>query len=212
MWVIKIGGSLQHAVDLPEFLSGLVEHAAGRAVIVPGGGEFADQVRQLQTEMNLDDVTAHRMALRAMEQYGTLLLSYNSNLVPARTPEEVIRLSAGRKIPVWFPYDMVADNPSIPADWDVTSDSLALWFADQMQSRHLIMVKATFPATENYSAQSLAQLGFLDKAYVAMAKRSTVLSWWLYYQQVQSFFQMLDMRDHPATVMNEITLGKQHTQ
>jgi len=209
MWVIKIGGSLQHAGDLSGFLAGLVEHAAGSAVIVPGGGDFADQVRRLQKETDLDDVTAHHMALRAMENYGTFLSSYDSNLLPATSPGEARKLSVDRKIPVWFPYSMVADNPSIPACWDVTSDSLSLWFAEQLQCRHLFILKAAYPVPENYSAHYLSHYGYLDKSYAEMSKSTSVLSWWLCYQQAPSFFQMLDMREHPATVMNEITIGKQ---
>ena len=213
MWVIKIGGSLQHAGNLSGFLAMLVERTAGRAVIVPGGGIFADQVREHQAETNLDDVTAHRMALRAMEQFGTLLTScYDSDLQPARTLDEVTRLSCRRKIPVWFPYDMVADNPSIPACWDVTSDTLSLWFAEQLRCQYLFMLKATTPAADNYSAQYLAQHGLLDRAYGDMLRRSAVVSWWLYYQQASSFFHMLDRRDHPATVMKEITIHRYYAQ
>lgn len=204
IWVIKIGGSLQNADSLPGFLANLVEHAAGRAVIVPGGGDFADQVRTQQSAMNFDDTTAHHKALRAMEQFGTMLMSYAPDLQPARTLNEITWLCARKKIPVWFPYAMVADNPSIPACWDVTSDTLALWLAEQMQCRHLFMLKATFPATENYSARYLAQHGFLDRAFVAMARKTAVISWWLHYQQATDFFHMLDTRDHPATIMNEI--------
>ena len=96
MWVLKIGGSLQNAGNLPDFLTMLAEHAAGRVVIVPGGGVFADHVRELQAETNLDDVTAHGMALRAMEQFGTMLIAYASELQPARSLDEVAQLSAAK--------------------------------------------------------------------------------------------------------------------
>ena len=209
MWVIKIGGSLQHAGDLPDFLTMLVEHAAGQAVIVPGGGDFADQVRHLQAEMDLDDITAHRMALRAMEEYGTFLTSCEPRLQPARSFNEISLLLAERKIPVWFPYDIVAENPSIPACWDVSSDTLSLWCAEQLRCRHLFILKATEPETKDYSAWYLSHHGFLDRGFVDMTKRTRVVSWWLPYQQTTSFFQMLDRREHPATVMKEITLYRQ---
>lgn len=206
MWVLKIGGSLQHAGDLSDFLSTLAAHAAGQAVIVPGGGNFADQVRRLQAEMDLDDVTAHRMALRAMEEYGAFLTCCEPHLQPARTFNDIRRLLAGRKIPVWFPYTLVADNPAIPESWNVTSDTLSLWCAEQLRCRHLFILKATNPATRDYSARYLSQHGFLDRGFVDMTKKTHVVSWWLHYQQAASFFQMLDRREHPATVMKEITL------
>ena len=205
MWVIKIGGSLQHAGNLPEFLTMLVEHAAGQAVVVPGGGDFADQVRQLQAEMDLDDMAAHRMALRAMERYGAFLTSCDSGLQPARSFNAVRQLLASRKVPVWFPYDLVADNPSIPASWDVTSDTLSLWFAEQLRCRDLFILKSAEPETENYSLQYLSQHGYLDRGFIDMSKRTHVVSWWLHYQRATSFFKMLNMREHPATVMKQIT-------
>lgn len=209
MWVIKIGGSLQHAANLPDFLTMLVEHAAGQAVIVPGGGEFADQVRQRQAAMDLDDITAHRLALRAMEEYGAFLASCEPRLQPAGSFNEITRVLAVRKIPVWFPYGDVADNPSIPACWDVTSDTLSLWCAEQLRCRHLFILKVTEPQTKDYSARYLSQHGFLDRGFVDMTKRTHVVSWWLHYQNAASFFHMLDRREHPATVMKEITLCRQ---
>ena len=50
MWVVKLGGSLAYASELPRWLSALAEGAGGRAIIVPGGGPFADQVRHAQSE------------------------------------------------------------------------------------------------------------------------------------------------------------------
>ena len=46
MWVVKIGGSLSHDPALREWLTQLWEVGGGRVVIVPGGGDFADTVRQ----------------------------------------------------------------------------------------------------------------------------------------------------------------------
>ena len=206
MWALKIGGSLQHAADLSGFLTMLAEQAAGQAVIVPGGGDFADQVRKLQAETNMDDFTAHRMALRAMEEYGALLACADPLLQPAKTFDDIRRLLAGRKIPIWFPYEMVADNTAIPASWDVTSDTLSLWCAEQLRCRHLYILKAREPAIKKYSACYLSEHGYLDRGFVDMAKRTHVVSWWLHYRKSTSFIRMLDRREHPATVMEKITM------
>lgn len=74
-YIIKIGGSLYHRPELKRVLA----HAAGlvkaphSAVIVPGGGPFADQVRRAQQRWPFADKTAHDMALLAMRQYGLML-------------------------------------------------------------------------------------------------------------------------------------------
>ena len=56
---------------------------AGHVVLVPGGGPFADAVREAQPKMGFDDAAAHHMALLAMEQYGRALVSLNETLALA---------------------------------------------------------------------------------------------------------------------------------
>jgi len=74
-YIIKVGGSLYYRPELKRVLA----HAAGlmkaphSAVIVPGGGPFADQVRRAQQRWPIADGTAHDMALLAMRQYGLML-------------------------------------------------------------------------------------------------------------------------------------------
>ncbi|MCG8046554.1 MAG: hypothetical protein N0C89_17320 [Candidatus Thiodiazotropha endolucinida] len=71
MWVVKLGGSLFNSADLRDWLAVLAK--AGSLVIVPGGGPFADQVRLAQRLWQIDDSSAHLMALLAMEQFGRML-------------------------------------------------------------------------------------------------------------------------------------------
>ena len=61
MWIIKLGGSLLSSGSLKEWLSIIVEFGAGKLVIVPGGGIFADQVRNAQQKYKFDDKTAHQI-------------------------------------------------------------------------------------------------------------------------------------------------------
>src|SRR5258706_129790 len=52
--VIKLGGSFAFSADLGEWIAAIAG-CAGRAVIVPGGGPFADAVRAAQAQMGFDD-------------------------------------------------------------------------------------------------------------------------------------------------------------
>ena len=83
MWVVKIGGSLSHDPALREWLTRLWEVGGGRVVIVPGGGDFADAVRQYQQEWHFDDLAAHNMCLLAMAQYAILMQGVVPELVLA---------------------------------------------------------------------------------------------------------------------------------
>lgn len=208
MWVVKVGGSLLETCDLSKLLHDMADHGEGKLVIVPGGGVFADQVRFLQQELKIDDATAHRMALRAMEQFGELLVSMDPRLHAANTLESINDWLNMGAIPVWYPYDMVAYNPVVKASWDITSDSLALWLAHSMKCQNLALLKPTVPEDEDYSAMHLSQLGYVDNGFVELMTDMIVRPWWLFYEQMDSFYNLLDHADGTADGMKEIVYKK----
>jgi 5-(aminomethyl)-3-furanmethanol phosphate kinase len=138
--VVKLGGSHAASPHLRERLAAIVRGAGG-VVLVPGGGPFADAVRDAQPVMGFDDRAAHRMALLAMEQYGHALAALEPRLVPAATAAAIRRAVRGRRVPVWLPFRMSASAPDVAATWDVTSDSLAAWLACRLGARRLVLVK-----------------------------------------------------------------------
>ena len=48
MWVVKIGGSLLGSPELERWLEVVAKHGDGKIIIVPGGGLFANAVRDAQ--------------------------------------------------------------------------------------------------------------------------------------------------------------------
>src|SRR5688572_32768381 len=130
MWaMVKLGGS--HAVS-PHLKDWIDEIAGcGRIVVVPGGGPFADAVRDAQPRMGFDDRAAHRMALLAMEQYACALASLDKRFLLSATVEEMYLDLDRERVAVWLPAQMVLAAPEIPWSWDVTSDSLAAWLASR---------------------------------------------------------------------------------
>ena len=161
--VVRLGGSHAFSPLLRPWLAA-IGAAAGRVVLVPGGGPFADVVRSAQTAMGFDDLAAHRMALLAMAQYGFALAGLGGPFVPADTMEAVREALADRRVPVWSPWPMLRDAPDVPASWDVTSDSLALWLARAIGAPYLLVIKhvETPPAA---TVHSLVAQGVLDAAF-----------------------------------------------
>src|SRR5215469_6485309 len=98
--VIKIGGSCAGQLDLRRW-TGAVAACAGRIVVVPGGGPFADAVRAAQPMMGFDDAAAHHMALLGMEQFGRALASFDARLMPVDSIAAVRRVLRDRKVPIW---------------------------------------------------------------------------------------------------------------
>lgn len=185
--VIKLGGSLHDAPELTAWLDALAG-AGGRVVLVPGGGPFADQVRAAQTRWGFPDRVAHRMALLAMAQYGLMLCGLEPGLAPAASREEMLAILARGDTPVWLPDQLCLDNPEIPENWEVTSDSLALWLAGHLGAGALALVKHAAPSGV-LDAAALAREGLVDSAFPGfMARRPLALR----------LFGRHDARDFPA--------------
>ncbi len=142
--VIKIGGSLLAEPDVLEAAITDVIAAAGnaRVVVIPGGGVFANAVRAADQAHTLDDDTAHWMAVLAMDQYAHLLVAKHAKLVLADDLANVTAALASGSIPVIAPYRWLRATDPLPHSWDVTSDSIAAWFAGELGAAQLILVKS----------------------------------------------------------------------
>lgn len=106
-------------------------------VVVPGGGRFADEVRRADRRFALADSAAHWMAILAMDQYGHLLAGLASGAVLARSRREL----APGGLNVLAPSAWLLRADPLPHSWDVTSDSIAAWFARVLGARRLMLVK-----------------------------------------------------------------------
>jgi len=122
--IAKIGGSLFHRI--PDLVPVLC--ASERPVlIIPRGGPFADAVRQC----NVNDDTAHWMAVAAMDQYGLYIASHG---IPTTT-----EMANPKKTTFFLPYGYVMLNDVLPHTWDVTSDTIAAWVAGRLHLDLLLL-------------------------------------------------------------------------
>jgi 5-(aminomethyl)-3-furanmethanol phosphate kinase len=112
--VVKLGGSLYPRVPA---IVPVLRAAERPLLIVPGGGPFANTVR----EIHADDDTAHWMAIAAMEQYGWHVASHG---LPTTGT-----LAVPDRPTVLLPYRCMRDLDPLPHSWDVTSDTIAAWVA-----------------------------------------------------------------------------------
>lgn len=179
MWVIKLGGSLLGSPELKGWLDVLARHGDGKIVIVPGGSIFADAVREAQRRSGIDDATAHRLAVMAMDQYGALLAGLNPALVTASSELEMAERGWQHRAMVWLPSQMVLADERLPANWKVTSDSLAAWLAGRVGASHLVLVKSADLArlAGNQEARHLAEMGIVDEAFEDFVSCQNFSSW-----------------------------------
>jgi 5-(aminomethyl)-3-furanmethanol phosphate kinase len=138
--VVKLGGSLWRSPDLSRWIEAL-QCANMPITLVPGGGPFADAVRAAQTLMGYSDAAAHKMAMLGMEQYGLALADKFERLRLVCTPADAGDAHSRGEIALWRPSEMVCAS-QIETSWDVTSDSLAAWYAQASKADKLLLIKS----------------------------------------------------------------------
>jgi len=140
--VVKLGGSLVNR--LPYLVPVLL--ASGRPLfIVPGGGMFADAVRKSP----VDSDSAHWMAIASMDQYGWFIASQGIIVTALlQVPDRPV---------VFLPYCSMRQHDPLPHSWDVTSDSIAAWVADEL-GLDLLLLKSVDGILEDGSLMNRVKI------------------------------------------------------
>ncbi len=189
--VIKLGGSLAKDATLINWLEAILKHGMGCAVIVPGGGPFADAVRVAQKQIHFDDATAHRMAILAMEQYACMLSGMAKGFSRAATQSDIEIILQNGGVPIWLPNQMTLNACDIPASWDMTSDSLSAWLAAKINASDLVLVKSYEIPEGKLDLEALAQSGIVDPLFPNFAKKGRFAVHVLSRNDYQCFAQLI---------------------
>jgi aspartokinase-like uncharacterized kinase len=187
MWVIKIGGSLLGSPELERWLELFAKFSDGNIIIVPGGGVFADAVRNAQKVSKISNKCAHKLAVLAMDQFGLLLANMNEDLAIARTEMEIDERTWQHRCIVWLPSQMVLADDTIPESWDVTSDSIAAWLAKKIDAQQLVLLKSEKPEDPNLDLRVMSENGLVDKAFSDFTLNKTFGSWILNKEDYDHF-------------------------
>jgi 5-(aminomethyl)-3-furanmethanol phosphate kinase len=148
--VIKIGGGLTW---VPQALD-RVCRAVGQVsrewpiVVVPGGGPFADGVREFDRRVGVSSDVAHWMAILAMDQYAHVLASRIPGAVLVEEPGCIRQALGPAGAVVLAPSRWMRSADVLPHSWDVTSDSIAAFVAGALDARRLILIKPDSAASE----------------------------------------------------------------
>lgn len=164
--VVKLGGSTAGGAEL-RLWSAALAAASSPLVIVPGGGPFANQVRDAQKRMGFSDTAAHAMAILAMDQFGHVILDRAERFVPAHSLDEMERALEAGRIPVWLPSTLSLSAPDIRASWDITSDSLAAWLAGKLGAEALLLIKQSSDFSAADDIDSLTTREIVDAGFAA---------------------------------------------
>jgi aspartokinase-like uncharacterized kinase len=140
--VIKVGGSLAEDPErLRALCTKLSEFAKKYAIIVvPGGGRFADVVRDFDKRFTLSSEVSHRLAILGMDQFGLLLSQIIPNSCATYLLSDAKQLSEIGVVPIFLPSRLMFQEDLLENSWNVTSDSIAAYIASRLHAAKVLLV------------------------------------------------------------------------
>jgi aspartokinase-like uncharacterized kinase len=181
--VVKVGGSLIAAAEFPRRLRAwLDEKLAARRdthfVVIAGGGKWVDAIRELDAHSPLGEERAHWVCIAIMD--------VTAGVVGAMLPELPMVESFGQLEHRIGKPGMTLLKPStfverieptcagtrLPANWSVTSDSIAGRLAIVLCADELVLLKSVSPPMKRVSMdwlEELAAAGYVDAFFPTLS-------------------------------------------
>ena len=172
--LFKLGGSILYSGFMKIWVKFITDRFKGRAIIVPGGGLFANHIRSVQKNYNLEDDIAHDMALYSMSQMGLLISSIDrTNVHFCNTKNEINGVIEENKVPIIGNFDFLKKRiGSLNKNWSITSDSIAVLISEELQLNTVLIVKSCWCsfidskiALNQPKVNKLISLGILDTSF-----------------------------------------------
>jgi 5-(aminomethyl)-3-furanmethanol phosphate kinase len=163
--VIKLGGSLYSQPNLRDGLKQfLAKVTAEQILIVPGGGEFAEAVRNLDTIHGLGEKAAHDLALQALWPATCFVLDLLETAKICRIGWNGpgLHVMDHRS---W--YQLSQRNLGLPETWEVTTDTIAASAATE-DNCSLLLLKSIDVHPDWTRA---AELGQVDAYFPTIVKQ-----------------------------------------
>jgi aspartokinase-like uncharacterized kinase len=192
--IFKIGGKiLENSKNIESTISQLTKlyekNILQKIILIPGGGSYANFIRKVDDEIKLGDELAHWMATYSMNYNG---IELNRKYPELEIIENLKDFQDSKNIfCIFLPYNYLRKNDNLPHNWDVTSDSIALYIAVQLHFNKCFLIKdidgiydakneiikhvTPFQYKELKASNKLAQKGFIH----SYPKKSTPIDSYL---------------------------------
>ncbi len=168
--VAKIGGSLLERTDLAGDLRAWLQQRPrdSRVLLIVGGGQMVDSLRDFQQRLAISDESAHWLAIDLLDSTSNIVGQLLPEIPAVATLGELL-LSASpvvRVLPATLLRDEEPTWPGTPLGigWQVTSDSIAARMAEILGANRLSLLKSCdWPA--HIAAgdwRTAAEMGYVD--------------------------------------------------
>lgn len=135
MWVVKLGGSL-FPEEIIKFCNAMI---GKRVLLICGGGEFANKIREYNEKMHFSDTANHKTAVMCMDIIGMLIADKVDNLKAVYSLEKANKVLEEGNVPVLLPSKLMEYQDPLEHSWKVTSDSIAIYISWLLESKILIV-------------------------------------------------------------------------
>lgn len=182
--VIKVGGSLFDWSALAQRLNDYLKSLDGfDPILIAGGGDAADVVREFDRTHTLGESAAHALALYSLDLTSHLLRAIvpRSQVVTDITSINMCRLQ--NQVPILAPQPFLEHDTTLPQNWSVTTDSIAAHFASELSATKLVLLKSVS-----------VEAGMTREAAVA---RGVVDGYFPTASRALSVVELINMRESP---------------
>jgi len=134
-WVIKVGGSLfpEEAIEFCKKLVGK------NALLICGGGDFANKIREYDENIKFSNTAAHKTAILCMDVIGMLVADKIDGAEAVYSLEDAKKSIENGKLPIFLPSRLFEYLDPLEHSWDVTSDSISVYISGLLKSKVLIV-------------------------------------------------------------------------
>ena len=175
--VVKVGGSLLTSDDFPGRLrTWLTAERTARGethfVLIAGGGKWVDAIRRVDAASPLGEERAHWLCISIMDVTAGLVAAMLPEIVTVETWEVLSSRVQEPGVTILKPSQFLRDvepnaaGTRLPANWSVTSDSIAGRLAIVLAADELCLLKAAAPPARHGDEDWLDQLaaaGYVDE-------------------------------------------------
>ena len=142
--LFKIGGKiLENSNNIKSTFSQLAQlfekEILQKIIVIPGGGSIANFVRSLDEVLQIGDDLAHWIAIYSMNYNGIIL---NRKYPDLESIEKLKTFQDAKQMfCIFLPYSFLREDDTLPHNWEVTSDSIALYVANKLKLSQCFLIK-----------------------------------------------------------------------
>jgi len=179
--LVKVGGSLLTLPDLPNRLQAMIDSiTADRVMLLVGGGQAADVVRNWDEIHRLETEASHWLAIDSMGLTARLLTKLLPDAELGSDQASAHDTNESAKTMILDPRPVIEEasweaTKQLPAGWDSTSDAIAGWLASQWNVASLVLAKSIdMPMND---ASSTQRGSGVDSVFESMISDSIPVYW-----------------------------------